>query len=75
MPSAKDARIWIGLYLLPAVCGMLAELQKLIDPDVDLKINGEPEHSLDVFCWCGPTVDGDIVIHRSLAEIWRQKIQ
>jgi len=33
-------------------------------------INGEPEHNTDgIFCWCAPTMSGDVVIHQSLADI------
>lgn len=36
-------------------------------------LNGEPEHSGDVLCWCAPVVEhhpgGDVIVHNSLAEI------
>lgn len=36
-------------------------------------INGEPDHTGDVLCWCAPKVEthpgGDVIIHQSLAEV------
>jgi len=41
-------------------------------------INGEPEHTGDIFCWCAPRIqqegDTDIVIHRSLEQILAEAV-
>ncbi|KRT69339.1 MAG: hypothetical protein XU15_C0011G0165 [candidate division NC10 bacterium CSP1-5] len=40
-------------------------------------LSGEPEHSTDqgAFCWCGPRVQGDVIIHRDLPRIIREAIE